>query len=187
MPVSRSSGINRSFALLLLGVVLATVLAGCGGGGEKAGQPVSTDTTTTTQGASTTPPKVVLAKPAYEKTMRRLGRTLAVAVGQIFPLEEGKPGSETEREAVAKLERTRAVVTKVRRSLAAITAPQPVRADHQRLIRSLVGLRDELDVLIRVMVQGGTKPIGSYARFSSLQTIARTVKEIERKGYAIGK
>jgi hypothetical protein len=160
--------------------MLAVTLAGCGGGGGKTVQQSQTPTVTT-------PPKTVaLGKQAYNRTMTRLGRQLAASVERLFPLVEGQPGSDISKESVAKLERTRAVVTNVMTRVAGIAPPTPVRAEHKRLLNGLSALGAELDKLIEVEEKGASNPFGTYARFASLRTIAKARAAIEKKGYTIG-
>jgi hypothetical protein len=167
---------------------LALALGGCGGGGSSA-EPAATATVATpatTARAAATAAQTTLGKAAYDRRMQRLGQRLAVSVDRMFPLVEAQPGTDVSRQSVAKLERTRAVVTSVATDLASITPPSPIRAAHQHLLNGLTVFGGELDELIRVLQEGTSKPFGEYAKFDGLRAIARATKEIERKGYEIG-
>jgi len=166
--------------MLLLLPLVVLALAGCGGGDSSSSQTAPSVTVTTPQ------KKVTLSKPAYDRRMKQLGRQLAVSINGLFPLVEGKPGSEASKESVAKLRRTRAVVTSVQTSIAGIAPPAPIRAEHQRLLQGISALGVELDKLIDVEENGSKNPFGSYTRFNSLRTIAKARTAIEGKGYAIG-
>jgi hypothetical protein len=167
--------------MLLLLPVIAVVVAGCGGaGGNSNSQSSPSETVTTPQ------KKVILSKVAYDRRMKQLGKQLAASVDTLFPLVEGKPGSQASKDSVAKLKRTRAVVTSVMASVADIAPPAPIRAEHQRLLRGISALSVELDKLIEVEENGSKDPFGSYTRFNSLRTIAKARIAIEGKGYAIG-
>jgi hypothetical protein len=178
----------HSLALAAALPALALTLGGCGGGGGTSVEPAATTTiataTTTTRAAAAASTR--LGKDAYDRRMQRLGRKLAVSVDKMFPLVEAQPGTDVSRESVAKLQRTRAVVTSVATDLSAITPPTPIRAAHQHLLNGLTVFGGELDELIRVLQEGTSKPFGEYAKFDGLRAIARATKEIERKGYAIG-
>jgi hypothetical protein len=176
----------------LVGAALAAVafaLAGCGGSGRTVQQSTSVTTSasaTATATLSTPKETVALGKTAYERTMRQLGRRLAGSVQGLFPLVETQPGTDISKETVAKLQRTRAVVTSVLAKAAAIAPPEPIRHEHQRLLQGISALGGELDELINVEEHGTSRAFGLYARFPSLRTIARARSAIEKKGYAIG-
>jgi hypothetical protein len=167
-------------ATLALGAALILSIAGCGGSKHpQAHAPAATPL------AGTKRP-VALGKVAYEATMRRLGRRLATSVEAMYPLVAGRPGAEATKKSLAKVERTRAVATSLMTRLAAIVPPAPIRADHQRLARAVSDFRDELDQLIRVLEQGGSKPFEAYTRFAGLQAIAVATRDMNAKGYFIG-
>jgi len=160
--------------------LLAVTLAGCGGGGGKAVHPSASPTVTI-------PPKTVtLGKVAYEQTMARLGNQLVGSVEGLFPLVEAQPGTDVSKETLAKLAKTRAVVTTVMARVAAIAPPAFIRAEHQRLLQGISALGGELDRLIQVEEKGSSRAWGTYARFRSLNTIAKARTAMEKKGYAIG-
>ena len=159
--------------------MLAVTLAGCGGGGKTVQQSPSPTVTI--------PHKTVaLGKQAYDRTMKRLGRQLADSVAQLFPLAAALPGSDVNKESLAKLKRTRAVVTDVMASVAGIAPPEPIRAEHQRLLKGISALGGELDELIQVEEQGASKDHPFNARFSSIRTIAKARSAMAKKGYEIG-
>ncbi len=118
--------------------------------------------------------------------MRQLGQQLGTSINHLFPLVEAQPGTDVSKATVAKLERTRAVVSSVTARLAAITAPPAVRDAHRRLLRGLTSFSGELDRLISVLEHGTSKPFGVYTQFRSLRTIAKARDDIEARGYAIG-
>ena len=160
--------------------MLVMSLAGCGGGSKTVQQPSSAPTVTIPHDA------VPLAKQVYNQTMKRLGRQLGGSVAHLFPLVQGQPGSDVNKESLAKLKSTRAVVDTLIVKLESIAPPAAIRAEHQRLLQGLSALVGELDTLIQVEEKGGSKPFGAYARFMSLRTIAKAKTAIEKKGYAIG-
>jgi hypothetical protein len=164
---------------------LAVTLAGCGGStssSKTASQPAATTTA-----ATTTPvKKVVLGKLAYDRRMKQLGAQLAGSVQHLFPLVEAQPGTKVSKLALAKLRRTRAVVTSVQASIAAIAPPAEIRTEHQKLLQGVSALGGELDALISVEENGTSKPFGDFAHFDSLRSIARARNAIEKKGYPIG-
>ena len=162
---------------------LVVTVAACGGGGGGGGQTTGASAPATTAPRTAT---VALGKAAYDRIMRRDGRQLAGSVAGLFPLVEAQPGTDVAKASIAKLQRTRAVVTNVTNDVAAITPPAPVGPAHERLVKGLTRFGAELDELIYVLEKGATKPFGAYARFESLRTIAKARAEIERKGYAIG-
>ncbi len=165
-------------AALALGLLLVAAAVGCGG---------TSNGNETAQPAVTAPPKTVtLGKTAYETTMRRLGRTFAGSVETMFPLTQGQPGTDASAQSIAKLEKTRAVVTNVTASISAITPPASIRDEHQRLLKGLSDFRDELDQLIQFLQKGGPERLGTLTRFAGLTTIAKARSAIESKGYAIG-
>lgn len=160
--------------------MLAVTLAGCGGGKSVQQSPSPT---------VTIPHKTVaLDKQAYDRTMKPLGRQLVGSVQHLFPLGQARPGSDVNKESLAKLRRTRAVVTNVMARLAGIAPPAPIRAEHQRLLKGVSALGGELDKLIQVEEEGTSpsKPFGTYARLTSLLTIAKAREAMEKKGYKIG-
>jgi hypothetical protein len=106
-------------------------------------------------------------------------------VNRLFPLVESRPGTDVSKESVAKLQRTRTVVTRVTAGVASIVPPAPIRAAHERLLSGLSAFGGELDVLIEVLQKGTSKPFGEYTKFNGLLAIARATKEIQTKGYAI--
>jgi hypothetical protein len=159
--------------------MLALTLAGCGGGGQTADQSSSPTVTTPHE-------TVALGKVAYERTMKRLGNQLVGSVEGMFPLVGSQQGTDVSKETLAKLEKTRAVVTTVTARIAEIAPPAPVRVEHDRLLRGVSALGRELDRLIEVQEKGMVKEFGKYAHLSSLMTIAKATKAIEKKGYAIG-
>jgi hypothetical protein len=161
--------------------IVSVTLAGCGGG------KMGTQPTTT----ATTPHKpVALGKAAYERTMKRLGNQLVRSVEGLFPLVEAQPGTDVSKETVARLTKTRAVVTNVTARVAEIAPPSAIRAEHQQLLRGVSALGRELDSLIDVEEHGppagGPKAFGVYARFNSLRTIAKATKAMAKKGYQVG-
>ena len=162
---------------LVLGTVLVAILAGCGGSGRHAPPAVAV-----------APHKhgVRLGDTAYVKTMRPLGKRLAISMQSIYPIVETTPGSTISDESAATIEKTRVVVAAVLASASAIVPPAPIRADHQRLVKGLSDLQTELAALIHFLHKGGPDPFGSYARLPGLQTIAQARVSIESKGYAIG-
>ena len=172
-----------------LAVVLAGgVLAGCGGGSQKGAQPSTAAATTTASTAAAAPakPTLVLAKPAYERTMRGLGHRLALSIQTIYPLDEGQPGSAASKESLARLERARATVVTVASRISAISPPSPIRAEHRRLIASLTALESDLDKLISAVQQGSLKDLGRLSQFPSLNAIRRVSDAMAKKGFAIG-
>ena len=159
--------------------LLAVTLAGCGGGKSAVHQSAAPTVTI--------PPKTVsLGKVAYERTMARLGNQLVGSVEGLFPLVEAQPGTDVSKETLTKLAKTRAVVTTVMARVAAIEPPAPIRAEHQRLLQGISALGGELDKLIQVEEKGSSQAFGIYARFTSLRTIAKARKAMEKKGYKIG-
>jgi len=70
--------------------------------------------------------------------------------------------------------------------VAAIAPPAFIRAEHQRLLQGISALGGELDRLIQVEEKGSSRAWGTYARFRSLNTIAKARTAMEKKGYAIG-
>lgn len=171
---------KRPFLVAAVLALLAVTLAGCGGGGGKAVHPSAS--TTVTIPPQTTP----LSKAAYERTMARLGKQLAGSVEGLFPLVEAQPGTDVSKANLAKLEKTRAVVTTVTARVAAIAPPAPIRAEHQRLLRGISALGGELDRLIQVEEKGTSHAFGIYTRFTSLNAIAKARTAMEKKGYKIG-
>jgi hypothetical protein len=160
--------------------LLAVTLAGCGGGGGKAVHPSASSTVTI-------PPRTVsLSKAAYERTMARLGKQLVGSVEGLFPLVEAQPGTDVSKATVAKLEKTRAVVTTVTARVAAIAPPARIRLEHRRLLQGIAALGGELDRLIQVEEKGTSQPFGIYTRFTSLNAIGRARTAMEKKGYEIG-
>jgi hypothetical protein len=130
--------------------------------------------------------RVALDKAAYERTMRRLGAQLIGSVEALFPLTEAQPGTDVSKQTLAKLERTRTVVTSVMARAAGILPPPPIRAEHRRLLQGISALGRELDNLIQAEEKGPSQPFGLYARFNSLRAIAKATTAIEKKGYKIG-
>lgn len=172
----------RSLTALVVGTVLLASLAGCGGSNKQV-----QSTSTAAQPSIPAPPQgASLGKTAYVKTMRPLGKKLAVSMASIYPIVETTPGSTTSEKTAATIEKTRAVVAAVLASAAAIVPPEPIRVDHQRLVKGLSDLQFELDGLIHFLQKGGPEPFGSYARLPGLETIAQARVSIETKGYAIG-
>jgi hypothetical protein len=172
-----ASDVKRTCLLAAMLALLAVTLAGCGGGGKTADQSAT----------ATIPHKTVsLGKVAYERTMARLGTRLVGSVEGLFPLSQSQPGTDVNKESLAKLTKTRAVVTSVLARVAEIAPPAPIRADHQRLLHGISALGNELDKLIEVEEKGSSQPFGIYARFTSLRTIAKARIAIEKKGYNIG-
>ena len=164
-------------------VALGLMLAGCGGGHVVSGA-VQTQTTVSSRAISNQ--RVVLNKASYERTMRRLGKTLVGSVEGMFPLVEGGVGSLASAQSLAKVETTRSVVLSVRLTLDAIVPPVAIRADQERLLAGLDNLRSQLDKLIQVLQQGSSKPLGVYSRLSALGPIGIVIKDMKKKGYAIG-
>ena len=164
----------------LVAALLVMSLAGCGGGNKTA------QTSTSAPAVTIAPSAVPLTKQVYDRTMKRIGRQLGGSVAHLFPLVQAQPGSATNKESLAKLRSTRAVVTSVLTAIAGIAPPARVRPEHQRLLQGLSALGGELDTLIQVEEQGGSKPFGAYTQFLSLRTIAKARTAIEKKGYAIG-
>jgi len=159
--------------------VLGATLAGCGGGTS-----VNHDSAAPT---ATIPHKrVALDKAAYERTMRRLGTQLIGSVDSLFPLTEAQPGTDVSKATLAKLERTRTVVTSVMATAAGIVPPPPIRAAHRQLLQGVSDLGREIDNLIQAEEKGPSKPFGLYTQFNSLRTIAKATSAIEKKGYKIG-
>jgi len=159
---------------------LVGVLSGCGGGGKSA------QTTTTTPTVTTATNAVRLDKQDYDRTMKQLGQQLAGSVESLFPLVEAQPGTAASKASIVKLQRTRAVVTKVTTRIAHIAPPSAIRTEHLELLQGLSALGGELDKLIQVEEKGTSKPFGEFARFVSLRTIDKARKAIEKKGYTIG-
>lgn len=166
----------------LVAATLVMSLAGCGGGGggKAVQQPASVPTVTISQNA------VTLGKQVYDQTMKRLGRQLGGSVAQLFPLAQAQPGSDVNKQSLEKLKSARAVVTSLIVKIGNIAPPAAIRPEHQRLLQGLSALGGELDTLIQVEENGGSKPFGAYTRFLSLRTIAKAKTAIEKKGYAIG-
>ena len=161
----------------LAAAVLAVTLAGCGG--KQVQQPPAPTVTI--------PHKTVhLGRQAYKRTMTQLGRQLSHTVERLFPLAEALPGSDVNKEAVAKLMTARAVVADVMARVAGIAPPAPIRAEHQRLLDGISALGGELDKLIQVEEKGASNPFGTYTRFASLRAIAKARAAIMKKGYGIG-
>jgi hypothetical protein len=174
-----ASDVKRACLLAAMLALLAVTLAGCGGGGKTVDESGTPTVTIPHKTAS-------LGKVAYERTMARLGNRLAGSVEGLFPLVQSQPGTDVNKESVAKLTKTRAVVTSVMARVAEIAPPAPIRADHQRLLRGISALGNELDKLIEVEEKGSSQPFGIYARFTSLRMIAKARIAIEKKGYKIG-
>jgi hypothetical protein len=162
--------------LLAATLLAATLAAGCGGSGKQAQTTV----------AAAPHQAVSLSSAAYEATMRRLGRKLALSVRSMYPIVETQPGAAVSIQTAAKIERTRVVVASVSASVEAIIPPAPIRADHQRLVTGLKELRVELDELIHVLQKGGPRAFGAYASLPGLRVIDQARSSIEDKGYAIG-
>ena len=170
---------TRVIAAMVVITLASCALAGCGGRGKTAHESSAPTVTISHK-------PVVLNKQAYNRTMKRLGRQLGGSVERLFPLVEAQPGTDVSKESVAKLERTRAVVTHVMVKVANIVPPAAIRAEHQRLVKGISALGVELDKLIQVEEKGTSRPWGLYARFESLRAIAKATAAIEKKGYAIG-
>ena len=182
-PSTRRALIARSCSAAAALVFVAFTLVGCGGGGGSESAGTSAATTTTAQ---TPVKKVVLGKVAYDRRMKQLGAQLVGSVQHLFPLVEAQPGTKVSKESLVKLRRTRAVVTNVRASIAAIAPPSEIRAEHAQLLQGVSALGSELDALIDVEENGTSKPFGDFAHFNSLRTIAKARNAIEKKGYPIG-
>ena len=172
--------------VLLAGFLAAGWLAGCGGQSHPGSSSASVPPTVSAPAATTPVHRVVLGKSGYNRTMRRLGSRLSTSIQGLYPLVTGPSGSEATKEALARMQKARAVVTSVSGTLAAIVPPKAVRPDHQRLVRAVGSLGTELDNIINHLQRGTSKPLGTYFRLPGLQQIARAVQDIEAKGYAIG-
>jgi hypothetical protein len=177
----------------MLAALVVALLAGCGGTQKHAATDNDgTQKQTVTQQRSGTvaqaaaPHAIVLSKPSYERTMRRLGKALSVSVEGMFPIVDDGAGSQANKAALAKVETARAVVARVGATLALIVPPAPIRADHAKLIVSVKALRKELDALIGALQQSGSHPLGAYTQLDALNAIALATTDIEKKGYAIG-
>lgn len=161
----------------------AALLAGCGG--HKAA--TTTTTTSTASAPAPAPVHVVhVNKASYDATMKRLGGSLSKALSHIYPLVDGGPGSAENKAAAERVKTTRAVVVHVATTLSGIEPPQPVQADHKRLIAGLGHLESQLDLLIGFLEKGGPKPVGIYTEFTALNTIAKAAGDMEKKGYSVG-
>ena len=88
---------------------------------------------------------VALGKAAYTRRVRRDGKQLAARSKRLFPLVEAQPGTDVAKESVAKLQRTRAVVTTVDKRRLRDRAARAVRPAHERLVKGLTRFGSELD------------------------------------------
>jgi hypothetical protein len=170
-------------------VALSLALVGCGGASKPVG--VSTAQKAPSSASTSAAPAArthALGKAAYDAKMRMVGRRFSVSVEGLYPLVEAPRGSEANRETVAKLKRTHAVIASLVATVGTIEPPTSIRAAHGRLLEGLKDFGDELDQLMAVVERGnyGSKPLSTYVRFPGLITIGQARAAIEKKGYAIG-
>ena len=181
-----SRGMAVSRGVSIAAALAALSLAGCGGSGNHAATKASTTTpSAATSAAPSGSGAHAVSKSVYEAKMRRLGRRLSAAMRGMYPLVDTGVGTEENRQAAAKVEKARVVVTETTATLAALAPPADVRVDHQHLVAALGRLGSELDTLVRVLQHGGPKPFGNYTEFGALGQIARATSDMTRKGYTI--
>ncbi len=161
------------------------ILAGCGG--HKHAASTGAASTTAATAAPVAPAHVVkVSKASYEKTMKHLGGSLSKSMSVMYPLVDDGAGTPANKEAAARVEKTRDVVVHIASTLNAIEPPKAVQADHKRLVAGLGRLEGQLNRLIGALTTGGARPIGAYTEFTALNTIAKAASDMEKKGYSVG-
>lgn len=164
----------------LVGVLAAVVLlaTGCGGGKKSA----ATAPTTTAAAPTVTAPAAPLGRAAYDAKMRAVGRGVSNAISSL-----GAPTTEaTAAKALASL------ATHLRAAadtLASISAPAPIKAQHAALVKAVRDYADELDAVIAKVKTGKLGATSIAATIVSLPGVAEIQQAstaIANKGYSIG-
>jgi hypothetical protein len=171
----------RLFSLVLSGAVMVAV-TGCGGGG---GSGPSETGASQTGPRSLDKPLLHLSKAAYDKTMQRLGKQLGISVGGLYPLNTGLRGSDLADETVAKLQKTRGVVSGIMVALRRISPPAPIAPEHRRLEIGIQRLTDQLDTLILSLQKGDLRTFTYWSRLPSLRIISAATGAMKNKGYDV--
>jgi hypothetical protein len=112
--------------------------------------------------------------------MRRLGGALAQTLTAVGAANTGSPAKNAINIHFAQLGLRRAA-----RSLAAITPPKRVRAEHALLLRGVREYAQELDGVIARLKNGQVRALRTIRTLKGVRDMQQASNAIVRKGYAI--
>jgi cob(I)alamin adenosyltransferase len=150
--------IGRPLAGLATALALVAVVAGCGGGGR-------------------------LSKAEYEQRLRQAGDELSTAVQQLAKART----KEQFKDAVAEVQGT---LDDAADDLDGNSPPSDVESANERLVHGLRGLSDDFDKVKDAADEGidaATKKAQEISTAQASREAERAIKEIERRGYDVGK
>lgn len=174
---------RRRITVSVLALALPISAAACGGGTHV---PTTTSTTvpTTTTTAAPADPRL-LAKAAYVREMRLLGRQIGTEVSTIYPIDTGVHGSGAALQTAKRIEHVHAVFEEVLTTLRSITPPAKVAADHRRLEAGVQGVAAELAQVINDLEAGDFEGVAVPSRLSDLSVIDTATSSMEKKGFDV--
>jgi soluble cytochrome b562 len=150
--------IGRLLAGLATALALLAVVAGCGGGGR-------------------------LSKAEYEQRLRQAGDELSTAVQQLAKART----KEQFKDAVTEVQ---GALDDAADDLDGSTPPSDVESANERLVHGLRGLSDDFDKVKDAADEGidaATKEAQEISTGQASREAERAIKEIERRGYDVGK
>ena len=145
--------------------VVALAAAGCGGGGAATTAAV---------------PKVAPTESSYVQSMRRLGRALSQTLTAVGAANGASVAKDAGNLRVAQRALRRAA-----RSLAAITPPERVRAEHALLLRGVREYAQELNGVIARLKKGQIRALRMIPTLKGVRDMERASNAIVAKGYEI--
>jgi hypothetical protein len=166
-------------------LVLVLAVAGCGGGSKKS-------TATTTATAAQKPAVTSAQKLAYEEQMKKLGESLGKVLAQIgssdqgYITDAGAAGRTTVEIGVVKnLKKGQRNLRAAAVKLAAIKAPDDIKAQHAALRRAVLEYASELNKVIVQVKAGNISDLGSIANLPGVLAMEKASNAITAKGYSI--
>jgi hypothetical protein len=148
---------NRVTALLALVAATGLLAAGCGGGGGP--EPLS--------------------KADYQKQMQAIGTTLGTSLNSL--------GTATSApKAATALKKVQTDLRGAADKMDAITPPDAVEADHDKLVAGVREFADELESIIGRLEKGNLQALASVTSVKALTTIQNAADAIDKKGFKIG-
>jgi Family of unknown function (DUF6376) len=173
------AGAKGSFTMLAVGGTIVLLAAGCGGGGSKSSTPTTTGTMTAAEPTTTVANSTPLAKAAYVRQMKAIGRSLSTSLNSLG-------AATTAQKAATALQEVQTDLRHAADRIESLTPPAAVKAQHAQLAKAVRDFADELDPVITKLKGGNMQALSTVPTLKGLQEIQTASTQIASKGYKIG-
>lgn len=119
-----------------------------------------------------------LSKARYDRQMTAIGKSFGLDLAALS-------SATTARLAEAALAKFRNQLAASNKTLAAMTPPSKVKADHARLVTAIGELEHEIGALIARVRRAGVAALDSFDSMKGLKDIQDAVRAINKAGYSI--